>query len=389
MKKRYIIYIALVLSIIFGFGLFGLPTQPVLPNIQLPGEVLARGVPFVGVLTNTFIGTLLAYLVVIAIALAARARSRSAEEVPSGFYNVIEALIEGAYGYVENAAGKWARAFFPFFMTFILLILAANWIELIPGVDSIGIPENIPHHEAELAAEEAREAFAAGMTPLEVVEAAPIPGEVGAQILGDLGVATDEPLSQEQQEEVVHNIEETVDEDVNAENVGDLLRGVFLVRAPTDAEGNKPDDADWTIVPFVRAAATDLNFTIALALVSVLFTQYFGFRALGPRYLSKFFTYNGDKIKKNPLSLMDTLVGIIEFISEIAKILSFSFRLLGNIFAGQVLLFVIAFLLPVALVAVYGLEFFVGAIQALVFGLLTLTFMAGATTSHHDDEHEH
>jgi F-type H+-transporting ATPase subunit a len=84
---------------------------------------------------------------------------------------------------------------------------------------------------------------------------------------------------------------------------------------------------------------------------------------------------------------MDTLVGIIEFISEIAKILSFSFRRLGNVFAGQVLLFVIAFLLPVALVAVYGLEFFVGAIQALVFGLLTLTFMAGATASHHDDEH--
>jgi F-type H+-transporting ATPase subunit a len=351
MKKRYIIYIALVLSIIFGFGLFGLPTQPVLPNIQLPGEVLARGVPFVGVLTNTFIGALLAYLLVIVIALAARARSRSADEVPSGFYNAIEAIIEGAYGYVENAAGKWARSFFPFFMTFVLLILAANWIELVPGVDSIGIWENKPHFEA-LQAHDA--ALAEGAT-LEEAE----------------------------------TLEHEVEAEVDAANEGDLQRGLFLVRAPTDAEGNKPDDADWTIVPFVRAAATDLNFTVALALISVLFTQVFGFRALGPRYLSKFFTYSGDKIKKNPLSLMDTLVGIIEFISEIAKILSFSFRLLGNIFAGQVLLFVIAFLLPVALVAVYGLEFFVGAIQALVFGLLTLTFMAGATASHHDDEHEH
>ena len=85
-----------------------------------------------------------------------------------------------------------------------------------------------------------------------------------------------------------------------------------------------------------------------------------------------------------------TLVGLIELVSEFAKILSFGFRLLGNIFAGQVLLFVIGFLAPVALVAVYGLEFFVGAIQAMVFAMLTLTFMSGATVSHHhgdDDEH--
>lgn len=350
MKKRYIIYVALLLTLLITLGVFGLP-QPVLPNIQLPGEILARGIPLVGVLTNTFIGTLLAYIAIIAIALAARARSRTADEVPSGFYNVIEAIIEGAYNYVENASGKWARAFFPFFMTFVLLILAANWIELIPGVDSIGIWENKPHFE-ELKAYDA--ALAEGASPAE------------AEAIG-------------------HEVEEEVD----AANEGDWQRGAFLLRAPEDAEGNKPEDADWTIVPFVRAAATDLNFTIALALISVIFTQYFGFRALGPRYLSKFFTFSGDKIKKNPLSLMDTLVGIIEFISEIAKILSFSFRLLGNIFAGQVLLFVIAFLAPVALVAVYGLEFFVGAIQAIVFGLLTLTFMSGATTSHHDEEHEH
>jgi F-type H+-transporting ATPase subunit a len=77
----------------------------------------------------------------------------------------------------------------------------------------------------------------------------------------------------------------------------------------------------------------------------------------------------------------------LELISEFAKILSFAFRLFGNIFAGQVLLFVFAFLLPLAVSAVYGLEFLVGAIQAAVFALLTLTFMANAVTEHHDDEH--
>jgi F-type H+-transporting ATPase subunit a len=220
-----------------------------------------------------------------------------------------------------------------------------------------------------------------------VLNQAPVSGAAREEIASHLGITPDTPLTPEIEEALPLEIEHAVEDEVGAENIGDLRRDPFLVRADETAEGEKPEDADWTIVPFVRAAATDLNFTISLALISVLFTQYFGFRALGPRYLSKFFTYSGDKVKKNPLSLMDTLVGLIEFISEIAKILSFSFRLLGNIFAGQVLLFVIAFLLPVALVAVYGLEFFVGAIQAIVFALLTLTFMAGATSSHHDDEH--
>ena len=117
-------------------------------------------------------------------------------------------------------------------------------------------------------------------------------------------------------------------------------------------------------------------------------TQYFGFKALGTGYLKKFFNFSADNIAKNPLSALDFVVGILELVSEIAKTLSFAFRLFGNIFAGQVLLFVIGFLFPVALFAIYGLEFFVGAIQAVVFGLLTLTFMSGATVSHdHDEEH--
>ena len=90
---------------------------------------------------------------------------------------------------------------------------------------------------------------------------------------------------------------------------------------------------------------------------------------------------------KNPVKAIDPAVGILELISEFSKIISFAFRLLGNIFAGMVLLFVIAFLLPVANIAFFGLEFFVGLIQALVFGLLTLIFMTSATTSHHGEEH--
>jgi len=82
-------------------------------------------------------------------------------------------------------------------------------------------------------------------------------------------------------------------------------------------------------------------------------------------------------------------VGLLELVSEISKILSFSFRLLGNMFAGMVLLFVMAYILSVLNIAFFGLEFFVGIIQAIVFGLLSLIFMSSATTSHHaEGEHE-
>ena len=345
MKKRYIIYLSLIAMIVFGFILF----PPVLPVIQLPGEAVIRNIPILGAITNTFIATIISYLVVLALALAVNARSRTADEVPTGFYNLFEMIIEGAYGFVENAAGRWATRFFPFFMTFILLILTANWLELVPGVDSIGKWESmgeLAEHRFEAEAE------AEGLHPTE---------------------------------EELHQV---ADEAMEA-NLGNLRQGPFLLRAPAADDGAKPEEADWTIVPFVRVPATDLNFTLALALISVLFTEYYGLRALGPGYLRKFFTWNSDKIARNPLGLMDTIVGLIEFISELARILSFAFRLFGNIFAGQVLLFVIGFLAPVALVAVYGLEFFVGAIQAMVFALLTLTFMAGSVVSHHDEEEHH
>ena len=93
-----------------------------------------------------------------------------------------------------------------------------------------------------------------------------------------------------------------------------------------------------------------------------------------------------DVMAKNPLKSIDWAVGLLELVGEISRIISFSFRLLGNIFAGQILLFVMAFLVPVVSVVFFGLELFVGLIQAVVFGLLALMFMAGASEHHGDDE---
>jgi F-type H+-transporting ATPase subunit a len=144
------------------------------------------------------------------------------------------------------------------------------------------------------------------------------------------------------------------------------------------------------VVPFVRVVSTDLNFTVSLALISVVWTQIIGFQALGASYFTKY--WNTSTLFSKPfLGVIDWGVGILEIVSEISKILSFSFRLFGNIFAGTVLLFVIGSLVPVFAQSLFLLlEFFVGVIQAVVFGMLTMVFMSQATQAHgHGEEGAH
>ncbi len=104
------------------------------------------------------------------------------------------------------------------------------------------------------------------------------------------------------------------------------------------------------VVPFLRGSATDLNFTIALAVIAVLMTQVYGVMALGPGYFGKFFQF-GRLVNGGIFGVIDFGVGILELILEFAKILSFSFRLFGNVFGGAALLAIIGSLLPVVLPA--------------------------------------
>jgi F-type H+-transporting ATPase subunit a len=128
------------------------------------------------------------------------------------------------------------------------------------------------------------------------------------------------------------------------------------------------------LVPLIRSASTDLNFTFSLALISLVVTHGMSIQLLGIKeYLGKFFSLK-------PLALS---IGLLELILEFAKIISFSFRLFGNIFVGKIMLLsatsVFAFLLPLP-VLLY--ELFVGFVQAAIFALLTMAFMAIMTTSH-------
>jgi len=127
--------------------------------------------------------------------------------------------------------------------------------------------------------------------------------------------------------------------------------------------------------PIFRSAASDLNVTLALAIVSVLAIQIFGIASLGIiKYGKKFINFS------SPIKFF---VGLLEIISETAKMVSFSFRLFGNVFAGEVLLVVIMTLVPfIAPLPFFALELFVGFIQAMVFAMLTLVFLKTAVTAH-------
>ncbi|MBI2888908.1 MAG: F0F1 ATP synthase subunit A [Candidatus Liptonbacteria bacterium] len=131
--------------------------------------------------------------------------------------------------------------------------------------------------------------------------------------------------------------------------------------------------------PLFRAPSSDLNFTLALALITVVMVNILGITAIGiGPHIKKFVNFG------SPIAFF---TGILEFVSEIARIISFSFRLFGNIFAGEVLLTVISFLIPyVVPVPFFFLEVFVGFIQAFIFSMLALVF-TGMAVQEHEQSH--
>ncbi len=123
--------------------------------------------------------------------------------------------------------------------------------------------------------------------------------------------------------------------------------------------------SETTFVPLFRSVYSDINMTLALALIVVVLSHLYGLFSVGAkRHLGKFI------ILKSPLAFY---TGILEIISEFSKIISLSFRLFGNIFAGEVLLIIVGSLVPyVATVPFLGLELFVGFIQAIIFATLAM-----------------
>jgi F-type H+-transporting ATPase subunit a len=186
-------------------------------------------------------------------------------------------------------------------------------------------------------------------------------------------------------------------------NLLDIFPGVETIGTytPGEAAGGQPvlgfllfGNTSNELIPWIRPATTDLNLTIAMAVVVVVTCQIYGFMTLGAgEHLNKYLNFKSLIKKHNFEGFIDFFVGIIDIISELSRIASLSLRLFGNVFAGSVVLAVFAFVLPfVANIIFIPFELLVAAIQAFVFSLLTLIYLQLAVTSHEghgESEAEH
>ena len=291
------------------------------PHVSLAGEPLFSAGP--RWLTNSLLTTLIVDIIVIALALLATTRMKLS---PSGWQNFVETVIEWLYGLAEAVAASQARRFFPWFATIFFFVIVANWVELVPGVGSVGYyhtpDQNAPSH-------------------------ALIVSDKLAVVNGQLIFAQPQnvPVAQMLQEEAEHH----------------------------------------AFVPLLRPPSADLNMTLGVALVVMTLVQIYGVQALGVGYFGKFWNFKGDNVM---MRIINGYVGILEIVSELSRIIAFTFRLFGNIFAGEIMLATMAFLITFWLpVPFYALEVFVGLIQAVVFAMLAIIFFMMATISHESHEH--
>ncbi len=326
--------------------LFLKPPQPI---IEIRGEPLIHVADFGNEIldfniTNTLMTAwILTGLLTIICLVAVRRRSM----IPSGFYNVFESVIELIYNFVTSIAGEAnGRRFFPLVATLLIYIAFANVMSLTPVFNTIGIFVPLHAEEAEFHEDALVFKDSGGISLIT-------PGADFVELHADDCVGGHE---------------------------GDECREHAIEEA-TAEKASGSDEKLGVLFPYLRGINTDLMTPLSFALISVLIIQWWGIRTLGFfKYASKFINFS---------SPINFFVGFLETIAEFAKIISFSFRLFGNMLAGEILLLVMTFLVALSspiMVIFYGLELFVGLIQAFVFATLTLVFAMGAVTSH--DEHE-
>ena len=349
MNKRLVIAGALLVTIaLFAFSL--LVIKPAKPIIDIKGENLVTIAESSSeILTVKITNTLFTAWVVMALLLIfCIVATRKREMVPSGLYNFFEAIIEGILNFVTGIAGEAnGRRFFPVVATFFIYITFANWFSLTPIFNAIGIYEPLHAEKAEFHSRAVVFKDSGGISLIT-----PGAKSIEVEATGCGGLPEDEADACRE-----HAIEEATHDKVkDGEKVG-------------------------VLAPFFRGINTDLMTPLSFALVSAFFVEYWGVSSVGFfRYLGKFFNIHG----------INAFVGILEFVAELARLISFSFRLFGNMMAGEILLLVMTFLFAVTspiLIVFYGLELFVGAIQAFVFGTLTLVFAMLAVSHHGPEEH--
>jgi F-type H+-transporting ATPase subunit a len=270
--------------------------------------------------------------------------TRRWDTVPSGVQNFTEFVGETFYNLVTGIAGEEkGRRFFPVVATIFFMVLAFNWMGLFPGFGTIGLVQEEEH------------GFVFKDGPALYTEFSR-PGQLSSPSIDE-----DDANAHEEYEQAV--------EDGNT--VGELF-------------------------PFLRAPASDLNTPLALAIISAIAVESWALASLGIGYGKKFFNFG--PLFKGLTSFnfglvfqgaIDVFVGFLELISELVRLVSFTFRLFGNVFAGEVVITMFIFLTPVVVtLPFYGLEIFVGIIQAFIFATLTLVFAMMAVEHGDHGEHE-
>lgn len=317
--------------VLFFVGLF-IPVPP--PHVELAGMPLFSNGP--AWLTNSLVTTVVVDLILIIVAVLATSRMSL---IPSGLQNFMEIVVEALFGLAQSVAGDRARQFFPWVATIFLFVVISNWTELIPGVTSIVIY----HHNTE----------------------ATEPSEHSQHQVGQLAMANGKLIL------------------VDSDSERTLLAQADTSQEAADTADTGEHEAEY--VPVFRPPSTDLNVTFALAISTMVMVQIWGWRTQGGAYFRKFTNTKGPN---TGMRIIAGYVSVLEIVSEFARIIAFGFRLFGNIFAGDVILLTMAFLIPFFLpLPFYGLEVFVGLIQALVFMMLALVFFTMATISHGHEEH--
>lgn len=417
MKAVYIAGGAIAVIAFLAVGLF--IAQGPQPEIIVPAEKLWAIGPLN--ITNTL---LTSWIVLALIVLIAWLCTRSISLMPGSAQNFIEAVFGFLLGQVEEIAGeKNGRKFFMVIATIFIWVIMNNWFGLFPFFNAVGKTEDVNHHIFETIAEqdEAGTPFedrdkqgawlmedSGGMT-VAMPRTTAVEFEVEA---GDTaGIATDryiiflaetftdfEPHAAEGAEHGAP-AKEDVEAAIAALEAAPKAPKVHLADAshgegeahagghhaiPSEALHASVESIEFPgkklglVIPFFRGTFSDVNNTLAMGIIAFLCIEFWGFQALGPGYLKKFFNLNG----------IMSFVGILELLSEFIRVISFCFRLFGNIFAGEVLVLMLTFLMPFLFVdVIYGLELFVGFIQASVFALLTLVFAVGAVEHHGEEEH--
>ena len=390
--KTIAIVIGALALLVVGFLFFKSPK----PIIEIKAETIVDIGPFP--LVNTYVTSLTVVVVLIVLAFLA---TRKMQLVPHGLQNVVEGVMEAFYTIVINTAGeKNGRRFFPVIMTIFTFIWIANWMALLPFFNAIGTVEKVNAEEFKSTAVIFSQSgslnlinlndkaidFDKGLITTTCSSYAVAPkGATAEQAAGfaeqhktciegqrGLAIATKLDKKQGTTSGVAACAEGTPGDKEHDEC---LIHASATAITQLEAKGKKLG----VLVPYFRSMNTDLNSPLSIAIWAMIFIEFWGVTTLGVfKYAGKFFNFS------SPIAFF---VGFLEFIAEMARLISFTFRLFGNMLAGEILLLVMTFLMPF-LVALpfYALEVFVGLIQAFVFAMLTLVFGVLAVSSHDDHE---